>query len=199
MKSKIGMTLIAYLLLCGCQQEPARTADLFGKKVLMIIASKNFRDEEYREPWTILHLSGAQLTTACSSLGEARGMLGMTVKPDILLKDAKVADYDAVIFVGGMGASEYFDDPVAHKLAREAAAAGKVVAAICIAPVTLAKAGILKGKRVTAFPSVKADIEKGGAQYTGAPLEADGNIITGKGPDVARKFANAIVEALSKK
>jgi len=76
-----------------------------------------------------------------------------TVKPDILIKDVNVKTFDAVVFVGGPGAEEYFHNPVALKIAQEAYKEGKVVGAICIAPRILAEAGILKGKKATVFHS----------------------------------------------
>ena len=93
--------------------------DLSGKSVLMIIASRDFRDEELQEPESILEQKGAQVTIACSALGEARGMKGMKVKPDITLDQVNVEDYDAVIFIGGSGAEEYWNDSKAHNIARE--------------------------------------------------------------------------------
>lgn len=68
--------------------------------------------------------------------------------------------------------------------------------AICIAPVTLANAGILEGKRTTAFPSVESDLKARGANYTGNPVERDGKIITGSGPEAATEFGKTIVAAL---
>ncbi|NOZ21581.1 MAG: DJ-1/PfpI family protein [Planctomycetes bacterium] len=182
----------------GCRTEPAKTADLKGKKALIIIAKKGYRDEELNESRSALEKSGAGVTLACSSLGTATGMLGGTAEPTIALKDVKVDDYDVIIFVGGVGAEEYFDNPKAHEIAREAAKS-KLLCAICIAPTTLARAGVLKGRRATVFSSKKGELTKGGADYTGAAVQVDGNIITASGPKAARGFANAIIDVLSAK
>ena len=196
MRLRVLPILLGVAIAFGCGTEPGKTADLTGKKALMVIAKKGYRDEELNEPKAALEKSGVAVTLACSSLGTATGMLGGTASPTILVKDAKVADYDAIVFVGGIGASEYFDDPTAHQIAREAAE-GKLLCAICIAPVTLARAGVLKGKKATVFSSKKGDLTKGGADYTGSAVEIDGNIITAEGPKAARRFANAIIDALS--
>ena len=173
--------------------------ELTGKKVLMIIASKNFRDEEYIKPKEVLSKAGAQIITASSSKNVSQGVLGAKVKPDILISEVEDAgDYDAIIFVGGAGSQEYWDNSTAHKIAKEAAAQNKVIAAICIAPATLANAGILKGRKVTAFPSVKTQLVFKGANYTGKTVEIDGNIITGSGPESAEDFGKAIAKALAK-
>ena len=168
-----------------------------GRKAVMIIAQNNFRDEELLKPKEVLEKNGVIVTVASSSLKESTGTLGAKVKPDILFTNINVADYDAVIFVGGSGASEYWDNPTAHKIANEANNAKKIVGAICIAPVTLAKAGLLKDKKATTFSSTINDIKSAGAKYTGAEVEIDGNIITASGPAAAQKFGETIVKALN--
>ncbi len=166
------------------------------KKALLIIASQKFRDEEFLKPKKILEEGGVKVTVASSSLETATGMLGAKVKPDILLEDVNVDDYDAIVFVGGSGASEYWNNPLAHSIARKAEEKGKLLCAICIAPVTLANAGLLEGKRATVFGSEIDKIKAGGAVYTGAGVEKDGRIITGQGPEYAPDFGKAILEAL---
>ena len=166
------------------------------KKAVMIIAQDGFRDEEFFQPKEILEKQGIEVKVASTALTQAKGMLGAEVKPDILVSDIDVTDFDAIIFVGGIGASQYWDDPIAHKLAQEAYNRNKIVAAICIAPVTLARAGILKGKRATVWSSEAGNLRSAEANYTAKPLEKDGNIITASGPIAAREFGEAIVKAL---
>lgn len=168
-----------------------------GKRAVMIIASNNFRDEELLQPKDVLEKNGVTVTVASSSLKESKGMLGAKVKPDILFTDIKVTDYDAVVFVGGSGANEYWDNTTAHKIVNDAHNAKKIVGAICIAPVTLAKAGLLKNKRATTYSSTVNEIKAAGANYTGSDVEKDGNIITASGPAAAHKFGEALVKALS--
>lgn len=166
------------------------------KKIVMVIAQEDFRDEEFLQPKEILEKNSIEVKVASGSLNIATGMLGAKVKPDILTKDINMEDFAGIIFVGGAGASQYWDDPIAHKLAREAIKTDKVVAAICIAPVTLAKAGVLKGKRATVWSSEASKIKSSGGNYTARPVEKDGKIITANGPQVAREFAEEIVKAL---
>jgi len=201
-----GLIFLILLLVVGsvyaCREEAREQAkeglvpSLDGKSVVMIIASRDFRDEELQEPMSVLEARGAQVTIACSVLGEVTGAKGMKVTPDILVDQVNVEDYHAVIFVGGPGATEYWDDPKAHSIAKETVAAGKVLGAICIAPVTLANAGVLDGKRATVFSSEKGKLEATGVTYTGADVEVDGKIITGNGPNAATKFGEAIAQAL---
>lgn len=127
----------------------------------------------------------------------AKGMFGGTVKPDTTLEDVDVSRFDALVFVGGSGAKIYFDDPTAHRLAREAYENGRVVAAICIAPSTLANAGLLGGKKATCFPSESQNLREKGAVYTGKPVEQDGRIVTADGPGSAREFGRVIARVVS--
>jgi protease I len=179
------------------QSEKGLAVDLGGRKVVMIIASRDFRDEELQKPKSVIEQRGAQVTIACSTLGVVTGVKGMKVTPDILLDQVKVEDYDAVIFVGGPGSSEYWDDPKAHSIAKETVAADKILGAICIAPVTLANAGVLEGKKATVYSSEKGRLEASGAIYTGADVEVDGKIITGNGPGAAEEFGEAIARTLA--
>lgn len=174
---------------------------LSKKKILMVIASKNFRDEEYFIPFEILQKEGAEITTASSVSGEVVGIEGGEAMSALILKDVVVKDYDAVIFVGGGGAAEYFDDNEAHRIIEEASGKNKVIAAICIAPVILARAGILRGKNATVWSSVLdknaiKELKNCGCNVSPERVVKDGNIITADGPSVSEEFAKTVIGAL---
>lgn len=164
--------------------------------VVMVIAPKMFRDEEYAEPKRVLEARGATVVTASVAPGECIGKLGMRVLAEISVAEAASRDWDAVVFIGGAGAAVYFDDSVAHELARQAAAGTGVLAAICIAPSTLAHAGLLSGVRATAFASQESDLVTRGATWTGESVTTDGRIVTGNGPEAATEFGEAIGDLL---
>jgi len=166
-------------------------------KALMVIAFQRFRDEEYAVPKKVLESANIQVTTASTQIGTATGKLGMKAKTDITLKDVKVPDYDAIIFVGGPGSYDYFDDPAAQGIAKEAVTQNKVLGAICASVSILANAGLLKGKTATCFSGEGPNLKSKGANYTGKGLEVDGKIITADGPAHAKQFGEAIVKALS--
>ncbi len=189
----IGMGIILFAFLNPHDYNFAQDA---VQKSVMIIASRDFRDEELLLPKDMLETNRVAVTLASSSLAPSSGMLGTVVKPEILLKDVNVEDYDAVIFVGGRGAKEFWDDPQAQRIALEAQANKKVIGAICIAPVILAKAGILKEKKATVWSGGAGELQAQGAIYTGSDLEVTGNIITANGPDASVEFAEALVKAL---
>ncbi len=164
----------------------------------MVIAHEVFRDEEYAEPREVIERAGVEVIVASSALSEAKGRFGLTAKPDILVKDADIQDYDAVIFVGGGGSREYFEDESALKLARDADEQGKVIGAICIAPHILANAGLIEGKNVTMYRSEVEEVERKGANFTDKDVEVDGNIITARGPEAAADFGEEVVNALQR-
>ena len=170
---------------------------LDGKKAVFIIAPKDFRDEELAAPSAVLKGKGCEVAVACSSVGPATGMRGAKVTPDMALKDVKVADYHAVVFVGGMGARVYFDDPTAHALTKAAVAQGKVLGAISMAPSILARAGLLRGKRATALRSQRVELRRRGARWSHRAVERHGLIVTANGPGAARRFGEALAVALA--
>jgi protease I len=101
-----------------------------------------------------------------------------------------------VVFVGGSGSKQYFEDPEALEIAKKAYEKGKIVAAICIAPVILANAGILKGKKATVHHGNEQELEKKGANYINQNVVKDGKIITACGPSAAREFGNTIAKEI---
>lgn len=167
------------------------------KKVVFIIAKTLFRDEEYLEPKNILEKAGIRVVTASSERGECAGKIKAKVLAEISIGEISVPDFDAVIFVGGPGASQYFHDKTAHKIANDFSREGKLVCSICAAGNILAQAGVLKGKKATAFESYENDLKASGAIWTGKDVEIDGNIITANGPAAAKEFGEAIVKALT--
>lgn len=170
---------------------------LKGKKVLVVVASKDYRDEELDVPKAALEKEGAVVTIVSSRAGKITGMLGGSAKSEMPISDVNPEKFDAVLFVGGIGSSEFWTNPKAHEIAQKLNEMGKVVSAICLAPVTLAKAGLLKGKKATVWNSEGSTLKKMGANYTASKVEIDGNIITADGPTSADAFAQAIIDKLA--
>lgn len=190
--------IVVSVFLFGCVQKLVEGEEMVvsGKKVLMIIAPKNFRDEEFLEPKGVLEKAGADVTVASKGTETATGMLGAKVNIDIDISEVNVSDYDAVVFIGGTGSAVYFNDSTAQSIAKKAYSEGKIVAAICIAPSILANAGLLEGRNATSWPSEQQNIEANGGSYTSDLVTQDGRIITAKGPQAASQFGKRIVEAL---
>jgi protease I len=164
--------------------------------VAMIIAPDKPRDEEFKVPFSIFTGAHCAVTVFSTTIKPVTGMLGGVFKPDRLLSTLDVAAFDAIVFVGGGGAQVYIDDPVCHAICTKAVAQKKVLAAICIAPAILARAGVLKGKRATVWEGAQDQVVAGGATLVNSPAVTDGLLVTGNGPQSAEPFARAVLAAL---
>jgi len=200
--SRMWLWMVVVLLVAGCVQEgyssekaaASSGKNLSGKKVLFVVFDR-FDQSEYTLPRNILRARGAAVTVPSSSLRALGGYQGsMRIKPDILLKNANMSGYDALVFIGGYRYET--NNPDTHRLVREALAQHKPVAAICIAPVTLAKASVIKGRRVTASTR-HAVLRSAGGIVQSSSVVRDGLIITGNGPSSAARFGRTIAAALA--
>ncbi len=177
--------------------------DLNNKKIVIIVAFRDFRDEEYFVPKEVLESAGAKVLTGSCQKGKAIGADGGEVEIDLLISEINISDFDAVVFIGGPGCLENLDNETSYKIAKETITQGKVLAAICISSVILAKAGILEGKKATVWssPMDKGPVrilEENGAAYQDEAVVVDGKIVTGNGPAAARKFGEILTEVLTK-
>jgi len=166
-------------------------------RVVFIVAKNDFRDEEFFIPREIIAKKEIECVVASKHIAALKGMKGNIVESTITLSQVDNG-FDAIIFVGGSGAEQYFSDAEAIGLARKYAEMNRVVAAICISPSILANAGLLKGKNATCFASEKENLISKGAIYSKSPVVIDGKIITASGPVVAKQFAEEILKALKK-
>jgi len=164
--------------------------------VIFIIAEKGFRDEELFEPKKVIEGKGFSCEIASKTIGEKEGSMGGKAVASKSLKDIKAENYKAVIFVGGHGARQYFNDSEALSIAKKAYEKGKIVGAICIAPVILANSGILKGKKATVFSGNESVLESKGAVLESKNVVRDGNIITACGPKAAKEFGDEIANLI---
>lgn len=167
--------------------------------IACVIAPEKFRDEELFVPKATFEKAGYRTVIASTRIGTASGMLGGFATATCPISDLKAADLAALVVVGGSGAHAHLWGHAAlHALVREMANAGKPVAAICISPAVLARAGILKGRKATVFKDRAsiAELEKGEAVYEPRTCIVDGNIITASGPEAAAEFADEILRLL---
>lgn len=174
------------------------------KKIAMIIAAREFRDEECFETKDILEKQGFNITIFSNEKGIAVGRFGGEIKVDKTLDELNVSDFDSLLFVGGQGAIKYLDNKISYDIINNANDKNKVIAAICIAPLILARAGILKGKKATVWSSdldksAIKELEKEGGIYIDQKSVIDGNIITADGPFAINEFCENILNIFSKK
>ncbi|HYR42819.1 MAG TPA: DJ-1/PfpI family protein [Terriglobia bacterium] len=172
---------------------------LDGKKVLLVIPHTQFRDEEFFEPKKILEDEGAQVVVASTTVRICRGMKGGVAPADIAIADAKAEDYAALVLCGGSSVPEFFwNDKKLQELVTTMAAAGKIIAAICLSTVVLAKAKLLAGREATVYflPQAIQELKDSGAKYVKETLLIHHNVILAEGPPDSQRFGQAIRAAL---
>ncbi len=173
--------------------------DLKGKKVLMVIAPEQFRDEELFEPKSVLEAYGAIVTVACKRHGSAAGMLGKSYTPEKLLGEVSGREYDSVLVVGGMGSPEHlWQDETLHKILQDASRANRIVGGICLSGAVLAKAGVLEGKDATVYKTTEsvAELRRGGARLVDKDVVVSGKTVTANGPAAAKEFGEEVAKLL---
>lgn len=159
-----------------------------------------FEQVELTEPREILEQHGHTTVLIAAEDKTVQGMQGDVNKQDefeadLLLKDAKVSDYDALVLPGGtVNADKLRINPAAQQLVKDFLQADRLVAAICHAPWLLISSGVVKGKTITAYESLKDDVNNAGATYQDEAVVRDGDIITSRKPDDIPAFAQAIDE-----
>lgn len=165
------------------------------KKALIVVAQQGFQDHELEGTAKGLAAAGFELTLCSKEEGKCIGKFGMEMEATIAMRDADTADFDAIAFIGGPGAHALVDDEDALDLARRFSARGLPMGAICIAPTILAAAGILHGKRVTAWNedgTVAPKLQEAGASFTDEDVTTDGLLVTGNGPKAADAFGREL-------
>ncbi len=177
------------------------TQTLSGKRIL-ILATDGFEQSELEVPQKKLSDLGATVDVTAPKKGAIKGWnhtdWGNEVKVDFALSDADVKDYDALVLPGGqMNPDALRMEPEAIALIKAFAAAGKPVAAVCHAPWLLIDAGLVKGRKVTSWPSVRTDLRNAGATVVDQSAVIDRGIITSRKPEDLDDFVEAIASQLA--
>jgi protease I len=167
-------------------------------KIVAILAEQDFEDSELMEPLKAMKEAGAQVFVVGSgSQPRYRGKRGKaTIKVDIDADKVRAEDFDAIIIPGGYAPDKMRLHQPMIDLVKRAHDLGKVVAAICHGPQLLISADIVRGRRVTSWPSVAIDLKNAGANWVDEPIVRDGNLITSRKPSDLLVFNRAIIQAL---
>ncbi len=169
-------------------------------RVLIAIAPEKFRDEELAAPLSALAAAGMGFDIASTRRGTCTGMLGARVTATLSFEEVDPKPYDGLVIVGGAGAQIHlWDDDMLQVLVKYFRESAKVVSAICLAPVVLARAGILKGIKATYFetPVSFREMKAGGAVLVAQPVVTDSRIVTANGPAASKAFGDAVVRTLT--
>jgi len=164
------------------------------KRVCVPLA-EGFEEIEALTIVDVLRRASVEVKTAGLKGKEVKGSHEIVVKADMTLDEALSEEWDCVALPGGMpGSTNLRDDDRVGTLLSKTAEAGGVVAAICAAPIVLARWGLLNGKAATSYPGFGDQLT--GAQYKEERVVKDKGVITSRGPGTAMEFALALVEEL---
>lgn len=172
-------------------------AGLETKRVVIVVPAMYFSDMEFFGVQETCQLVGITPDIAAMAIEDMKSQNRRDViKPNVLIGDINVDDYDAIVFTGGPGVRDYLMNQTILKLVRTAAEKKKIIAAIDNAPGIFAVAGIVKGKNVASSPSEYKKFAVAGAMWKNTDVAVDNNIITAANPDATRRFGAAIIAAL---
>lgn len=196
---RLFLFMFAALVAFGASMPVDCLADATGKKAVIVVSQSGFEDTEYKKTRGALEDAGVGITVASEKIGQAKGQGGTNADVALAYTDVAVADFDAVVFIGGKGSPKMVNNLDAQRIGKDAMDSGMLVGAICYSPVVLAKAGVLEGRTLTSADAwgARKDIKKAGGKWKKSKVYEDGNLITGNGPKASKKFGNALVDALS--
>ena len=169
------------------------------KANILILATHGFEQSELETPRDKLRAHGATVDVATLDGKAIKGWdgddWGDTAEADLSLADAKVADYHGLVLPGGQINPDLLRvEADAIALIRDFVSAGKIVAAVCHAPWLLIEAGVVEGREMTSYHSIRTDLKNAGATVVDKPVAVSNGIITSRNPDDLDAFVAKIVE-----
>jgi protease I len=175
---------------------------LAGKKVA-ILAADMFERVELEQPRKALDEAGAKTEIVSIHDGQIQGFDHFEpknkVKVDKTVEEVSADDYDSLFVPGGVGNPDQLrGDENAVNFVREFATSGKPIAAICHAPWTLIEADVVRGIRLTSWPSLKTDLRNAGAEWVDEEAVVDGNLVSSRKPDDIPAFNRAMIDLFSR-
>ena len=171
------------------------------RTVAFLVAPEGIEQVELTGPWEAVTEAGARPVLLSTEDGEVQAFnhldKGDTFPVDVLVADADVADYDALVLPGGVANPDNLrTDDDAVSFVRDFVASGKPVASICHAPWTLVEADAVRGRTLTSWPSLQTDLRNAGATWQDEEVVVDGNLITSRKPDDLPAFNRELLAAL---
>ena len=168
---------------------------------VLIVATDGFEEWELFGPRQILQKRGAEVVLASLKLDEIQGTVhdkpGKTIKPDVIIDDARADDFDALILPGGVANPDQLrmhGNVIA--LIRLFAEQDKPIGAICHGPWLLVEADLVRDRTVTSWPSIRTDLRNAGGNVVNEAAVTDGNIVTSRNPDDVEAFTNALIDLI---
>ena len=173
---------------------------LNGKRVAILVAV-GFEQSEMVEPRKALEQAGAQTEIVSPAQDEVQGWnhfdKGDRFNVDVDIEEAKAEDYDALLLPGGVANPDQLrTNPYAVQLVKRFVESGKPVGVICHGPWTLIEAGVVKGRTLTSWPSLKTDLTNAGAKWVDQEVVADKGLVSSRKPADIRAFNRKLIEEI---
>nr|AEE65509.1 intracellular protease [uncultured bacterium BAC AB649/1850] len=178
------------------------TASIKGKRVAFL-ATDGVEEVEYTEPRKAVENAGGTVELVSIRTGEIQAVNHMdkagTYPVDRQVKDTDAGDYDALVLPGGVANPDFLRaDPDAVRFVRDFMTAGKPVAAICHGPWTLVEAGVVDGRTLTSWPSLRTDLANAGATWVDEQVHVDDRLVTSRKPDDLPAFCDKMLEQFAR-
>lgn len=167
-----------------------------SRKKIAIVIDDGYEDSEFIYPYYRLLEAGMTVHVIGEEKRAYRGKHGTAAKATHSIHALEDEGYDALYIPGGYAPDRLRREPAMVEFARSLFEAGKLLCAVCHGPSLLISAGVLSGRKVTAYSSIKDDIENAGAVYTGRSVERDGTIITARDPQALPQMMKLFLEML---
>jgi protease I len=173
---------------------------LNGKKVAILVA-EGFEQSEMVEPRRALEQAGAETTLVSPANDEVQGWnhfdKGDRFNVDIELDQAESNDYDALLLPGGVANPDQLrTNPKAVQFVKDFVESGKPVGVICHGPWTLIEAGVVKGRTMTSWPSLKTDLINAGAKWVDQEVVVDKGLVSSRKPADIPAFSKKLIEEI---
>lgn len=168
------------------------------RPVAVYIPSHLFREDEYQVIIKVLERAEIPIVVVANDTTAAQGIDGLLVKPQALLKDITPADFSAMVLINGPGLVAYWKDTVLFNRCQNFTVKGRLIAAVELAPLILARAGVLQNRSATVFPDFYCIrvLRENGARYRFSSVVRDGNIITAAKAEDTHRLARVLVRML---
>jgi protease I len=178
------------------------SAQLQGKRVAFL-ATDGVEEVEYTEPRKAVEAAGGTAELVSIKDGEIQAVNHMdkagTYRVDRTVREASAGDYDALVLPGGVANPDFLRaDADAVRFVRDFVTADKPVAAICHGPWTLVEAGVVSGRTLTSWPSLRTDLTNAGATWVDEQVFVDDRLVTSRKPDDLPAFCEALVERFAR-
>ncbi|MGV9010165.1 type 1 glutamine amidotransferase domain-containing protein [Brevundimonas sp.] len=171
-------------------------------KTIAILATDGFEQVELTKPVEALSAAGAKIVIVSLESGDIQGFdhhdKGDKTSVDITVAEANASAFDGLLLPGGVISPDALRmDEGAVAFVKAFGDAGKPIAAICHGPWTLIDAGLVEGRRITSWPSLKADLANAGAQWVDEEVVVDSGLVTSRSPDDIPAFCKAAIKAFA--